>query len=477
MTWRRNGLLVLVWMIGLHSSVLWGQAPLNFVGIAPCRLVDTRNAVGTFGGPSLPPFTERSFPILSASCGIPATASAYSLNVTVVPAGFLGYLTVWPTGVTQPLASTVNSYLGVAVANAAIVSAGTGGAVSVYGTNTTDVILDIDGYFIGQSTTDTQSTAVGIGALPASSTGFSNTAVGLSALGSNTNGGFNVAVGNSVLAANTTGSSNTAVGNAALQDNTTGGSNTGVGQDALAGNIVGNGNTAVGSSSLSVNVSHSNTAVGAATLVSNTTGSSNTAVGFFALGNVTTGGANIGVGYTAGNSVTNGTANIEIGNSGTNADSNVIRIGTSGTQTTTYIAGIAGASVTGGSAVLVDPVTGQLGILLSSERFKEDVQDMDSASDALMRLRPVTFRYKGAGSEAKNLQYGLIAEEVAAIYPQLAVYGRDGQVESVQYHQLPALLLNEMQKQHETIQRLEERIAELETLLGNKVQPTRIGGN
>ena len=192
---------------------------------------------------------------------------------------------------------------------------------------------------------------------------------------------------------------------------------------------------------------------------------------------MTTGGGNIGVGWGAGNSLTNGTSNIEIGNAGTSADSNVIRIGTPGTQTTTYIAGIAGAWVTGGSAVVVDPVTGQLGIVISSERYKQDIHDMDAASDALMRLRPVTFRYKGAPSEAKGTQYGLVAEEVAAIYPQLVVYGRDGEVESVQYHQLPALLLNEMQKQHQTIEHLEQRIAELESLLGNKVQPTRAGGN
>jgi hypothetical protein len=440
---HRNGLVVLLWVTGVHSSALWGQAPLNFVGIAPCRLVDTRDGTGTFGGPSLPPYTERSFPILSASCGIPATAAAYSLNVTVVPAGFLGYLTIWPTGGTQPLASTLNSSLGVPVANAALVVAGTNGAVSVYGTNTTDVILDIDGYFVGQSTTDTQSTALGTGALPTSSTGLFNTAIGFTALGSNSTGEGNVGIGNWALQSNTTGSGNTAFGITALQKNKFG---------------------------------QFNTAVGIGALSRNTSGNNNTAIGNFALAEVTSGADNIAVGSSAGNSVVEGSYNIEIGNVGTATDSNVIRIGTSGQQTATYIAGIAGASVMGGSAVLVDPVTNQLGILLSSERFKQDIQDMDAASDALMRLRPVTFRYKGAGSEAKSLQYGLIAEEVAPIYPQLVVYGRDGEVESVQYHQLPALLLNEMQKQHQTIQRLEGRIAELEILLGNEVLPTRPRG-
>jgi hypothetical protein len=432
MGWYRNGLIVLLWMTGVHSSVLWGQAPLSFVGIQPCRIADTRNTTGTFGGPSLPPYTERSFPILASSCGIPWTASAYSLNVTAVPAGFLGYLTVWPTGGPQPLASTVNSSLGVAVANAAIVSAGTGGAVSVYATNTTEVILDINGYFVGQSTTATFGTAVGTGALPATSTGLFNTAVGFNALANNSTGESNVGIGYSALTLNTTGWGNTALGDSALQSN---------------------------------NFGQFNTAIGLGTLSSNTTGSNNTAIGNLALA-MTTGAGNIGVGSFGGQSITNGTSNIEIGSSGTSADSNVIRIGTPGTQTTTYIAGIAGAGVSGGSAVVVDPVTGQLGIVISSERFKQDIHDMDAVSEAIMRLRPVTFRYKGTASGANGLQYGLVAEEVAAIYPQLVVYGPKGEVESVQYHQLPALLLNEMQKQHQNIQRLEERIAELETLLG-----------
>jgi trimeric autotransporter adhesin len=467
MKWHRNGLIVLFSMIGLHSSVLWGQNPVNFVGIPPCRLVDTRNATGTFGGPSLPPLTERSFPVLSASCGIPATATGYSLNVTVVPTGFLGYLTIWPTGVTRPLASTVNSYLGVAVANAALVVGGSNGAVSVYATNTTDVILDIDGYFVGQSTDVSESTAFGTDALPTSSTGSDNTAFGLGALGNNSSGDDNVGVGTFTLESNTTGVGNTALGSGALQDNTSD-YNTAVGTIALGSNTTGN----------------QNTAVGVEALASNTTGNQNTALGRSALDNAITGVSNIGVGYLAGDHVTNGSNNIDIGNLGSSADSNVIRIGDPATHTSTYIAGIAGATVTGGSAVLVDPVTGQLGIAVSSKRFKQDVHDMDAASDALMQLRPVTFRYKGTGSEAEGLQYGLIAEEVAAVYPQLVVYGRDGQVESVQYHQLPALLLNEVQKQHQKVQAqreeihsLEARIAALEASLSEKLQPTKAGGN
>ncbi len=121
--------------------------PLQFVPVLPCRVVDTRNSNGTFGGPPIPGGTFRSFPLPQGACNIPTTAAAYSLNVTVVPSGQLGYLTIWPTGESQPLVSTMNSLDGRIKANAAIVSAGSQEAVSVYVSNTTNVVLDIDGYF------------------------------------------------------------------------------------------------------------------------------------------------------------------------------------------------------------------------------------------------------------------------------------------------------------------------------------------
>ncbi len=124
-----------------------GGSGLRFQPVAPCRIADTRNAAGTFGGPVMAGGSVRSFPIPQSVCGIPATAASYSLNVTVVPRGPLSYLSIWPTGQAQPLVSTLNSFNGAIVANAAIVPAGTGGAISVYVTNTTDVILDINGYF------------------------------------------------------------------------------------------------------------------------------------------------------------------------------------------------------------------------------------------------------------------------------------------------------------------------------------------
>jgi len=120
---------------------------LAFFPLTPCRVADTRNAAGPLGGPSLTGGAARSFPVQSSSCGIPATAQAYSLNITAVPQGTLGYLTAWPSGQTQPLVSTLNSYTGTVTANAAIVPAGGSGDVSIYVTNSTDVVLDVNGYF------------------------------------------------------------------------------------------------------------------------------------------------------------------------------------------------------------------------------------------------------------------------------------------------------------------------------------------
>jgi hypothetical protein len=132
-----------------NAAVLVGANadPLQFVPLTPCRVADTRGRNGPFGGPAISGRTAREFAIPQSACGVPATAAAYSLNVTVVPGGTLGYLTVWPSGQEQPVVSTLNSYDGRVKANAAIVPAGAGGAISVFASNTTHVILDINGYF------------------------------------------------------------------------------------------------------------------------------------------------------------------------------------------------------------------------------------------------------------------------------------------------------------------------------------------
>ncbi len=135
-----------------NSLAFTVQGALLFVPMTPCRVADTRNATGPFGGPSITGETSRSFVIPSSACAVPSTAAAYSLNVTVVPHAGLGYLTVWPTGVAQPVVSTLNSD-GRVKANAAIVPAGTSGAISVYATDTTDLVLDINGYFVPATST------------------------------------------------------------------------------------------------------------------------------------------------------------------------------------------------------------------------------------------------------------------------------------------------------------------------------------
>jgi hypothetical protein len=198
---------------------------------------------------------------------------------------------------------------------------------------------------------------------------------------------------------------------------------------------------------------------------SSMTGTGNTASGVGALSSNTAGDNNTAVGFEAGNNVT-GSNNIEIGNQGTAGDSGVIRIGT-GTQTSAFIAGIFGVKTSSNDAVpvLIDS-TGNLGTISSSRRYKEDIQDMGDASNGLMRLRPVTFRYKKPFADGSQpVQYGLIAEEVAEVYPDLVARSADGQIETVKYQLLDPMLLNEVQRQHAEILDLQERLSKLEAAL------------
>src|SRR5262249_51566791 len=124
-----------------------GAGGLQFYTLTPCRVADTRNPIGTFGGPIISGTTSRSVPVPSSACSLPAAAQAYSMNATVVPSGALGYLTVWPTGLPQPLVWTLNARDGQITSNALIVPGGTGGAVSAFVTDTTHLIFDVSGYF------------------------------------------------------------------------------------------------------------------------------------------------------------------------------------------------------------------------------------------------------------------------------------------------------------------------------------------
>jgi hypothetical protein len=165
--------------------------------------------------------------------------------------------------------------------------------------------------------------------------------------------------------------------------------------------------------------------------------------------------SNIAIGVAAGTNLTSGSNNIDIGNQGVAAESNTIRIGTKSTQTATYIAGIYGTSVSG-SAVMVSS-TGQLGAVVSSERFKTAIAPMGENSGKLQQLRPVTFKLK---TDPKGpLQYGLIAEEVAKVYPDLVIRDQAGRIAGVRYDELAAILLNEVQQQQKRKSAQDERIA------------------
>ena len=128
------------------------SSALSYYPVTPCRIANTRLAAGTFGGPSIGAGASRSFPVLSSSCNIPANAQAYALNFTAIPATTLAYLTTWPSGQPQPVVSTLNDLTGTVVANAALVPAGSGGAISVYASDQTDVVIDISGYFAPEAT-------------------------------------------------------------------------------------------------------------------------------------------------------------------------------------------------------------------------------------------------------------------------------------------------------------------------------------
>jgi hypothetical protein len=169
-----------------------------------------------------------------------------------------------------------------------------------------------------------------------------------------------------------------------------------------------------------------------------------------ALKNVTTGSNNLGLGTSAGVNLTTGSNDIDIGNQGVAAESNTIRVGNQSTQTKTFMAGVFGSLVTGDPVMLSS--TGQLGIVISSARYKRDIQDMGARSSNLLKLHPVTFRYKE--DSAGGLQYGLVAEEVEKLYPELVTHSADGQVQSVRYWMLTSMLLNELRKQDQQVARL-----------------------
>jgi len=309
------------------------------------------------------------------------------------------------------------------------------------------------------NTAGTNSTAVGAAALLHNTIGEENTASGAFALNSNTEGDFNTANGAFALLVNTIGERNTATGDSAMFSNTIGNQNTATGNAALGFNTTGGQNTATGAGALFNNTSGSgNTASGASALLSNADGDFNTAVGINALNINTTGNNNIALGFSAGSNIT-GDNNIDIGSTGGGSESGTIRIGQSGSQTSTFIAGIRGVTTGNMNAVqvLIDSV-GQLGTMSSSKRFKKEIKPMDKASEAILALKPVTFHYKSDNTGSP--QFGLIAEEVAEVNPDLVVRDSDGEIYTVRYEAVNAMLLNEFLKEHRKNQKQEATIAQ-----------------
>ena len=325
-------------------------------------------------------------------------------------------------------------------------------------------------------------TANGFDALLLNTIGFYNTATGVDGLSRNTSGGNNTADGCGTLMYNTTGSFNTATGYGALSSNTSGRNNTATGVRALGGNsgvgTSGNFNTAIGVDALSKNTTAGhNTATGYQALSSNTTGIQNTASGSGALlrnttgnGNVAegtgalqsnTGSFNVAIGYNAGVNLTTGSNNIDIGAVGVVGESNTLRIG-SVHQTATFVVGIRGISTGNADAVpvLIDSA-GQLGTASSSRRFKHEIKAMDKTSEAIFALKPVTFQYKS--DETATPQFGLIAEDVAAVNPDLVVCDENGEIYTVRYDAVNAMLLNEFLKEHHKNEEQEATIAQLKS--------------
>ncbi len=307
------------------------------------------------------------------------------------------------------------------------------------------------------------------------SDGNQNTAVGGNALASKSTAANNTATGAGALYLDTSGNGNTASGYEALYSNTTGNYNTAIGFEALLGNSAGNYTTAVGAYSLSVNTTGGyDTAFGAYSLPANTTGTGNTAFGYAGLRSNTTGNSNIGFGYqslysnqTGSNNVamgyqaayyvTNGSNNIEIGNTGAGADNALIRIGVQGTQKAAYIAGIASNPVTGAAVYVTS--SGELGVLASSERYKTAIEPMGANSEKLEQLRPVSFHLRTDPGGA--VQYGLIAEEVDKVYPELVLRDNAGQIQGVRYDELTPMLLSEVQRLHHQIALQASQLAEV----------------
>ena len=323
------------------------------------------------------------------------------------------------------------------------------GAYSLFGTTAGSFNTAVGAGALDLNTGDAN-TAVGVAALLLN-TGTNNTGVGVDALGLNTTGSQNVANGVFALYSNTTGFNNTAIGMNALYSNTIGVGNTANGADALYFNTTGVGNAANGYGALVNNTTgYHNAANGFQALYSNTTGYANTGIGYEALLNCT-GAGNTALGYLAGQNLTTGDDNIDIGADGVAGEAGVIRIGRSFINSA-YIAGIFDVPVfTGTTPVYVNSV-GQLGTAGSSARFKQNIRSMGSESEVLLALHPVSFQYKAELDPKGIPQFGLVAEEVDKVDPDLVIRDAKGKPYSVRYEAVNAMLLSEFLKEHRKVE-------------------------
>jgi Chaperone of endosialidase len=311
-----------------------------------------------------------------------------------------------------------------------------------------------DGGYPGGNTAEGQNALLGL------TWGAYNAAVGFLSLTSNAAGNFNTAVGAGALLANTS-ERNTATGAGALFGNTTGDNNTASGAFALFTNTIGVFNTATGAFALLNNTTGvENTASGYRALSGNVTGVGNTAYGSQALVQ-TTGNNNIALGAHAGFNISTGSNNIHIGNVGAGNESGTVRIGDNN-QTKTFIAAINGVNEGSPTAVFINTLTGKLGTTppASSRRYKKEIKPMDTSSEAVLALKPVSFHYKS--DNTKTPQFGLIAEDVADVNPDLVVRDENGEIYTVRYDAVNAMLLNEFLKEHRKNEKQEATIARLQ---------------
>jgi uncharacterized coiled-coil protein SlyX len=309
-----------------------------------------------------------------------------------------------------------------------------------------------------KNTTGNWNIAIGSDALHENTTRHGNTAIGFQALFNNTGASWNTANGFQALFKNTTGDLNTAIGGEALFSNTTGDRNTVLGFQALRGNTTGDLNTAIGEVALQQNtIGSSNSAFGKSALYQNTTGNFNTASGAQALQNNTTGHFNVALGAGAGSGVITADDVICIGRAVAGAN----------VGGTCFIGNIRGVTTQNANAlpVLIDGA-GQLGTTSSSKRFKHDIKPIGKASEGILALEPVTFHYK---SDSANIpQFGLIAEEVEKVDPDLVVRDGNGEIYTVRYDAVNAMLLNEFLKEHRKVEQQQATITELKSTVAQQ---------